>query len=52
MMAAETGREAGTLDPEHERLDEPAGAFLDGIPWEGPSPDPETTDAATFLAWL
>lgn len=35
-----------------EALEQPAGVFLGRLAWEGPSPDPETLDAATFLAWL
>lgn len=35
-----------------EALDRPAGDFLDAVPWEGPAPDPDALDAATFLAWL
>lgn len=35
-----------------EALSRPAGEFLAAIPWEGPSPNPDTLDAPTFLAWL
>ncbi|XYH99481.1 hypothetical protein ACMHYB_06880 [Sorangium sp. So ce1128] len=35
-----------------EALERPAGDFLDAVPWEGPASDPDTLDAATFLAWL
>lgn len=34
------------------RLARPAGELLGEVPWEGEAPDPDTTDAATFLAWL
>lgn len=33
-------------------LAQPAAAFLEGVPWRGPSPDPDLLDAVTFLAWL
>jgi hypothetical protein len=33
-------------------LAQPAGEVLARVPWEGAAPDPDTTDAATFLAWL
>lgn len=35
-----------------EALDRPAGDFLAAIPWDGPSPNPDTLDGPTFLAWL
>ena len=35
-----------------EMLDRPASEVLEAIPWQGPSPDPNVLDAATFLAWL
>jgi hypothetical protein len=33
-------------------LDQPAGDFLDAIPWDGAVPDPDTLDAETFLGLL
>ncbi len=33
-------------------LDLPAGEFLDAIPWDGPTPDPDALDAETFLGLL
>jgi hypothetical protein len=33
-------------------LDEPAGAFLARIPWQGLAPDPDRLDARSFLALL
>lgn len=35
-----------------EALDRPASEFLEAMPWQGPAPDPDVLDAATFLAWL
>ena len=35
-----------------EALARPAAEFLKGVPWDGPAPNPDTLDAATFLAWL
>lgn len=33
-------------------LARPAGELLAEVPWEGAAPDPDTTDAASFLAGL
>jgi hypothetical protein len=33
-------------------LAQPAGEVMARVPWEGAAPDPDSTDAATFLAWL
>ena len=35
-----------------EALARPAGPTLDGIPWDGPDPDPDYLAAQTFLGWL
>ncbi len=35
-----------------EQLERPAGELLASLPWEGPAPDPDELDAATFLGWL
>lgn len=35
-----------------EALARPAGEVLAEVPWSGAAPDPDATDAATFLAWL
>lgn len=35
-----------------EALDQPAAVFLAAVAWDGPVPDPDTLDAATFLSWL
>lgn len=35
-----------------EELDRTAAVFLASVAWEGPSLDPDTLDAATFLAQL
>jgi hypothetical protein len=33
-------------------LDQPAGLFLQEIPWRGRSPDPDELSAQAFLGWL
>jgi hypothetical protein len=35
-----------------ELLAQPAGEVLGNVPWDGIAPDPDATDAATFLSWL
>lgn len=35
-----------------EAFEQPAGALLAGIPWEGLDPDPDGLPAQAFLGWL
>jgi len=41
-----------TRGASEEALERPAEEFLEAMPWQGPSPDPDGLDAMTFLTWL
>lgn len=48
--AGGVSRPASVVAP--DPLDEPAGAFLSRIPWQGLAPDPDRLNARSFLALL
>jgi hypothetical protein len=51
-LAPEDDPPTPRAEAEEDALARPAAAYLAAVPWEGPSPDPDALDAATFLAWL